>query len=87
MTGSRMSLCRACRERLEENNYVTEAGKFSNGEFCQLCGKFYPEIMLLEYENKAVADRRRRRQREKERGTLPRKDTRAHAREPWRDWE
>lgn len=87
MKKSRISLCRECQKKLEENNYVTEVGKFSNGEFCQLCGRFYPEIRLLEYENKKDSDLRRSIRRSRERGHQPKKDTRAYYRGPWRDEE
>ena len=87
MRKSRISLCRTCREKLEEHNYVTEIGKFSNGEFCQLCGKFYPEIWLLEYENRKDSDRRRAIQRARSQNYQPKKDTRAYYRGPWREDE
>lgn len=85
-TASSMTACRDCiRTRFEPYNYIWDEEVVPEQHFCRWCGHNKPELIWFKFENRILADQRKREQQKRQQQWQPQKDTRAHYREPWRE--
>lgn len=77
--------CRDCIDyKFRPNNYVWDE-TVQPGHFCKWCGKEKPELIWFRFENRILAEIRKNAERERQERAMPKRDTRAQYREPWRD--
>lgn len=84
--GSSEIACRDCIDlRFRQNNYVWDEEAVPERHYCKWCGHTKPELFWFRFENRILADQRKREQQKRQQQWQPQKDTRAHYREPWRE--
>ena len=87
MTSSEKA-CRDCIDsRFRLNNYVWNEEEVPGEHFCKWCGRMQPSVYVFDFENRILADQRKKAAQERERYAAPQRDTRAHYRPPWRESE
>ena len=76
--------CRECIEyRFKAYNNVWNLQKVPGEHFCKWCAKTKPELFWFDFENRLLAEQRQAYERARAKNWEPKKDTRAHYREPF----